>query len=175
MEYVRSLPANPSMTKFFRNLTDRAARQVKISSDDISAYLADLLVDFSHSENLYRFKEHDVSETDYLSRMIEQASEAQGEEKRDYYRQVGDHTLFVLGMVPKQWKGGISSLLEPGYSFAGQQCYFASSQLEPDPHLTEILREMGKQYRNCVASLKWVRKYISDPFYRYMFREFGVT
>jgi hypothetical protein len=38
----------------------------------------------------------------------------------------------------------------------------------------ELFRKLSGQFMQCVAGLNWVKLYINDPFYQYMFREFQV-
>jgi len=36
-------------------------------------------------------------------------------------------------------------------------------------------RKLSAQFEQRVVGLKWVKVYINDPFYQYMFREFDIT
>ena len=40
---------------------------------------------------------------------------------------------------------------------------------------TSVYRKLSEQFEQCVVGLKWVKLYINDPFYQYMFREFDIT
>lgn len=61
------------------------------------------------------------------------------------------------------------------YTDTGKRCYLAASELEPDTGNTIVFRKLADRFDQCVVSLNWVREYTTDPFYRYMFREFGIT
>jgi hypothetical protein len=37
-----------------------------------------------------------------------------------------------------------------------------------------LFRNLSQHFTECVAGLNWVKLYINDPFYQYMFREFQV-
>jgi hypothetical protein len=40
---------------------------------------------------------------------------------------------------------------------------------------TVVYRKLFDQFEQCVMGLNWVKLYINDPFYQYMFREFDIT
>ena len=42
------------------------------------------------------------------------------------------------------------------------------------PESTIVFRKLSEQFEQCVVGLNWVKLYINDPFYQYMFREFQV-
>ena len=42
------------------------------------------------------------------------------------------------------------------------------------PEATVVFRKLSDQFEQCVVGLNWVKHYINDPFYQYMFREFQV-
>lgn len=38
-----------------------------------------------------------------------------------------------------------------------------------------VYQKLSEHFEQCVVSLNWVRLYINDPFYQYMFRQFEIT
>ena len=50
-----------------------------------------------------------------------------------------------------------------------------ASELEPNVETTVVYRKLAEKYERCVLSLNWVREYTTDPFYQYVFRQFGIT
>jgi hypothetical protein len=42
------------------------------------------------------------------------------------------------------------------------------------PDAVGLFRNLSQHFTECVAGLNWVKLYINDPFYQYMFREFQV-
>ena len=38
-----------------------------------------------------------------------------------------------------------------------------------------MVGKLSDQFEQCVVGLNWVKHYINDPFFQYMFREFNVT
>ena len=172
---MREVPADSSLNTLFRNLTDRATNQAELHNEGLSAYLADLLADFSHRKNLYRFRGVDIPEASYVCQLLDRATRLSGEDQQVCYQHAGDYTLFVLGMFPQRSADGASKLLHLVYAYTGPRSYLASSRLESEPDKRKILEDLSEHFESCVLSLNWVQEYTADPFYRYMLKEFGVT
>ena len=169
------LPENHPLKKLFRNLTDRALTQSSLTDRDILFYLSDLLIDFMYIENLYKLKDGTGKEVEYLTDMLQKAQEAGQSKEKSYYKHIGDHSLFILGMFPEHLARGKRILSLSYYSDTGRQSYIAASQLERDVRSMAVFRKLAEKFDRCVLCLNWVREYTTDPFYQYMLRQFGVT
>lgn len=170
-----SFPLNHPVKRLFRGLADRALTQSSISDKDILLYLADLLVDFIYIENLYRIRDQEGKRIEYVVDMLQRATEVRHSERKSYYKHIGDHTLFILGMFPEWLSYGRRMLSPSDYSDAGRWGYITASELEEDVENTVVFRKLAEKFERCVLSLNWVREYTTDPFYQYMFRQFGIT
>lgn len=169
------LPQNHPIRRLFRTLADRAMTQSAVADKDILLYLSELLLDFMWTENLYRLKDEDGRPLLYLVDMLEKASNLPRRQRKGCYKQIGDYTLFSLGFFPERLNYGRRSLPQSYYSDTGRRSYLAASQLEGNVDATHTYRKLADKYERCVLSLNWVREYTTDPFYQYMFRQFGVT
>lgn len=169
------LPENHPLKRLFRNLTDRALTQSSLTDKDILLYLSDLLVNFTHIENLYRLKDDRGTRLEYLIDMLHKAQEVGQQQQKSYYKHIGDHSLFILGMFPEHLIRGRRLFPHSYYSDTGKRSYITASQLERDAQSTVVFRKLAEKFERCVLSLNWVREYTTDPFYQYMLRQFGTT
>jgi hypothetical protein len=93
--------------------------------------------------------------------------------RREYYRQLGDMTLFNLGLFPESLTYGRRTVSPGYYAEQGRRSYTIVAEMEK-PEATIVFRKLSEQFEQCVVGLNWVKLYINDPFYQYMFREFQV-
>lgn len=170
-----NLPENHPARRLFRTLAGRALDQSSLSDKDILLYLSDLLLHFMWTDNLYSLRDQNGQRLVYLVDMFAEASQMPRRERRRCYKQIGDYTLFMLGFFPESLSAGRRSIPPSYYSDAGRRCYLAASELERNADSTVVFRKLADKYERCVLSLNWVREYTSDPFYQFMFREFGIT
>jgi len=169
------IPENHPLKKLFRCVADRALTQSSIPDKDLLFYLSDMLLQFMYIENLYALKDECGKRLEYLVDMFEVASEAPRSRKKAHYQQIGDHTLFILGMFPESLSYGKRMLSHSYYADTGRRSYLAASALEADVETTVVFKKLADKYERCVLSLNWVREYTRDPFYQYMLRQFGIT
>ena len=171
----RELPENHPLKKHFRRVADRALTQSAIPDKDLLFYLSDMLLQFTYIENLYALKDESGKRLEYLVDMFEVAPQAPRSRKKAHYQQIGDHTLFILGMFPESLTYGKRMLSHSYYADTGRRSYMAASELEADLETTVVFKKLADKYERCVLSLNWVREYTRDPFYQYMLRQFGIT
>jgi hypothetical protein len=168
------LPENHPLKRAFRNLTDRALTQSSLPDSQILRYLTDLLIGFTTADQLYRLRDSEGRPLSYLIDMMQQACEAPRSEQKEVYRHIGDYSLFILGMFPESLERGRRAVPASYYVDTGRRSYFVASELERDSQEIALFRKLAEKYERCVLSLNWVREYTHDPFYQYMFREFGL-
>jgi len=169
------VPNNHPLKKLFLSVADRALTQASIPDKDLLFYLSDMLSHFMYVENLYKLKDEDGERLGYLAEMLEGALEVPRSRKKEYYQQIGDYTLFTLGMFPESLTYGRRTLSHSYYADTGRHSYRVASELEQDTESTVVFRKLADKYERCVLSINWVREYTNDPFYQYMLRQFGVT
>src|SRR5215831_12031688 len=96
------IPRDHPIRAFFQQLTERGMGQLNLHDPDTIQYITNLLTDFIHAENMYRIKDEAGHRVQYLFDMLTQAQhEMSPELRRDYYKHVGDLTLFNLGLFPE--------------------------------------------------------------------------
>ena len=107
---ANGIPKNHPLRKLFGGVADRALSQASLADQDLLLYLSDLLIHFIHVSNLYKLKDKEGKSLEYLVDMCEGVSEAPRSHKKVHYQQIGDHTLFMLGMFPESLTRGKRTL-----------------------------------------------------------------
>src|SRR5256885_17064861 len=96
------IPADHPIRAFFRQLTERGMDQLNLHDPDTIQYITNLLIEYVHIENLYLIQDEGGRRVQYLFDMLTQASsETLPDRRRNYYKHVGDLTLFNLGLFPE--------------------------------------------------------------------------
>jgi hypothetical protein len=173
----RDIPQDHPIRLLFQRLTERGMGQLNLHDHDTIQYITNLLTDFVRVENMYRIKDEAGQRVQYLFDMLTQASsEMSPERRRDYYKQVGDVTLFNLGLFPESLTYGHQTVSPGYYAEAGRRSYTIVAEMDSySPRITTVYRKLSEQFEQCVVGLNWVKVYINDPFYQYVFREFDIT
>jgi hypothetical protein len=172
----RSIPADHPIRDLFHQLTERGFGQSNLHDRDTIQYVTNLLTDFVHVDNVYRIKDASGRRIEYLFEILEQASaEMSPTVRRDYYKHLGDLTLFNLGLFPESLTYGHRTMSPDYYAEAGRRSYTIVADMDSATRSTVVYRKLSDQFERCVVGLNWVKHYINDPFFQYMFREFNVT
>ena len=126
-------------------------------------------------ENVYRVRDESGQRVEYLMDMLGYAEEAGSVERSDIHKHVGNFTLFVLGLYPESLTRGRRSISRTHYAAQGRRSYQILFELQNYRSSRMVFRKLSEEFEGCVRALRWVRSYINDPFYQYMFREFDIT
>ena len=173
----RDISNNHPIRILFQRLTERGMHQLNLHDSETIQYITNLLTEFVQIENMYRIKDGAGRRLQYLFDMLTQASsEMSPERRRDCYKHVGDLTLFNLGLFPENLNYGHRTVSPDYYAEAGRRSYTIVAEM--DSYATQsatIYRKLSEQFEQCVVGLNWVKLYINDPFYQYLFREFDIT
>ena len=168
-------PENHFVRQFFRKVADRALGQASLADEDLLLYLSDLLTDFIDCRSVDCLRDAKGDRVIYPTDMMEIAGRLPRSQRKACYQQIGDYTLFMLGMFPESLSRGRRTIPHSYYADTGRRSYVAASELERDISGTVVFRKLAAKYEGCVLTLSWVREYTSDPFYQYMLRQFGIT
>jgi hypothetical protein len=161
--------------EIFQQLTERAMSQLNLRDPDTIEYITNLLTDFVRVENMYRLKDDSGNRLEYVCDILEQASrEMSPSVRREYYRHLGDLTLFMLGLFPESLTYGRRTISAQYYAEQGRRSYNIVADMAGVNGTPVVFRKLSEQFEHCVLGLNWVKVYINDPFYQYMLREFEV-
>src|ERR1041385_5076803 len=170
------IPADHPIRAFFKQLTERGMDQLNLHDPDTIQYITNLLTEFVQIEKLDRFKDESGRRLENLFEMLTQCSnEMSPAMRRDCYKHLGDLTLFNLGLFPESLTYGHRTVSPDYYAETGRRSYTIVAELDSSRRGTIVYRKLSEQFEQCVCGLNWVKVYINDPFYQYMFREFDIT
>lgn len=169
------VPADHPIRSLFLELTERGMGQLNMHDPDTIQYITNLLTEFVHIQNMYRVHHESGRRLQYIFDILEEANEEMSPSiRRDYYRHLGDLTLFNLGLFPESLTYGRRTVSPDYYAVQGRRSYSIVAKMDTS-RSTIVFRKLSDQFERCVISLNWVKRYINDPFYQYMFREFNIT
>jgi hypothetical protein len=170
----RTIPDGHPIRALFQTLTERGFERTKLHDPETIHYIADLLTNFIDIKNLRRMRNDSGDRTNVFA-MMRQAGDARTtEERRACYQHVGDVTLFYLGLFPESLTYGRQTVSPDFYAEQGRRSYQIVAAMDASQQ-TIVFRKLSNEFERCVVGLNWVKHYINDPFYQYVFREFGVT
>ena len=158
------MPEHHPLRRLFLGLTDRALTHTSLRDRDILNYLSNLLMSYMYVEDLCKLTDENGKRLEYLVDMLEHASQ-QGSvaEKKGSYQQIGDYSLFVLGMFPESLGQGRRALPPSYYAETGRHGYRVASELESALKTTVVFRKLAGKFERCVLSLNWIREYTPIP------------
>jgi hypothetical protein len=160
----------------FHRLTERGMGQLNMHDPDTIQYITNLLTEFVHIDNMYRIKDESGQRLKYIFDVLTEVREVMSPElRRDYYKHLGDLTLFNLGLFPESLTYGHRTVSPDYYAETGRRSYTIVAEMDASSRSTIVYRKLSEHFEQYVVGLNWVKLYINDPFYQYMFREFDVT
>jgi len=164
------IPGEHPLRYFFANLThDRFSNRLGWNDLPVSKYVADVLTDFAHIENLYKVRNHKGEPLKEVGEMLLEAdirlNAGSYEREREVYRHIGDFTLFMLGIFPEYLQRIKHRYLihHPDflldYVKVGKQSYRNVSLFESadkkDSYLT--YRKLAENFELCIVGLGYVK------------------
>ena len=152
------------LRRFFTGVTEYAFyTQVGVADPPLVDYLAELLVRFVHSDEVYAIRGVRGSRFDRVADMLAEAQQRQGSARRQVHRHIGDFTLFWTGVYPEvvdklRQAGGKDSLIS--YPEQGKKAYYIASTIPVEKEVapTEVLQRLSEQYELCMYGLSEVRR-----------------
>ena len=164
MESIR--PDHPLRLLFCGMVEHAFYTRVGVCDPNLTGYLADLLVEFTHVERYNRIRNAQGKELKQIASMLAVQSEdspADGMERdRAIYRKIGDYTLFWAGVYPEQLKrsnpNSSDVLLE--YVSKGKKCYAIVAELadEGDDPPSSMFKHLSEDFEYCLYGLGLVRR-----------------
>jgi hypothetical protein len=175
-ETGRDIPENHPIRLLFHQLIERGMGQLNLHDPDTIQYITNLLTQFVNAETMYRTTADRGLRQEYLFDMLAHASAAMSPSlRRDCYKHLGDLTLFNLGLFPESLNYGRRTVSLDYYADTGRRSYTIVAEMDSSSSGTVLYRKLSQQFEQFVAGLNWVKLYINDPFYQFMFREFEIT
>ena len=150
--------------------------QTNVRDEETASYIANLLTEFVRTEDMYRVRDDQGQRLEYLAELMRVTDEATDADiRRDHYKHLGDLTLFMLGLLPERLSRPRRIDSVGYYAEQGRRSYNIVADLEWSRSDAAVYRKLSDQFEQYVLGLNWVKLYINDPFFQYMFREFGIS
>lgn len=164
----RVIPKKHPLSILFTALTERSFYEyVGLCDPYITYYVSNLLIEFTHVDNLYKIRDsrgrklEDVgemlAESDLLSRVHTIDRE------REVRKHIGDYTLFFAGMFPESLRRRVGAIYFNSfndYIRTGKESYRIVSQFEYGEYKKEapLFKRLADNFDMCVVGLNFVKK-----------------
>ena len=170
-------PEHHPIRPLFRRLTERGMDQIDIRDEDSIRYVSSVMSRFVRADQLYQMRDADGRTLVYLADMLSVARDTADLDLRlRQYQYLGDFTLFMLGIFPERLNNrSRRPVAGPYYAAQGRRAYGVVADLTPVRSEPALFRRLADRFDEYVAGLNWVRLYIRDPFFQYMFREYHIS
>jgi hypothetical protein len=161
------ISADHPLRRLFQELVwRRYCSDVRLTDRRMSRYVADLLTDFTHVDNLYRVRDARGRRLEEVGEMLLESNpllEGRSfEYEREVRRHIGDFTLFFTGLFPEWLEGlprrrriGIDALVD--YVAAGKESYAIVSEFD-EFESASLYRRLADGFELCVFGLNLVKQ-----------------
>jgi hypothetical protein len=155
---------------FFTVLTEKNFyEQLGWPDHRVIRYVADLLADFSDVDRVYSFLDQGGRARTMVSEMLLDAElGTSGVADRDAHRQIGDFTLFMMGLFPEHLTRLKTRILSGSGDFlldyvkVGKRSYRIVAELPDDASEVmgeaPLFRRLSEHFELCVAGLGYIRE-----------------
>lgn len=152
----------------FRGFVHRAFHlQMGVSDPQLSRYLADVLVDFTHRDSIFRLRDARGKRLEEVAEMLVEGDVSLNatsfDREREVHKHIGDFTLFWTGVYPEMLRHFRSSsrcdhLID--YVEQGRKSYQIAATFQHGPYAEEapVLRQLSDQFERCMLGLQLVRR-----------------
>jgi len=153
-----------SARRFFAGLTEYAFHsRLGVADTHLVDYIAELLARFVHRDAVYLLKRPNGRRLDQVADMLEEAQFRTGTAKREAHRQIGDFTLFWVGVYPEalkrlQRRGSKDNLVD--YHQQGKRAYRVAAEIpvEEERPSGDLLARLSHNFELCAYGLGEVRR-----------------
>jgi len=167
------VPDHHPLRQLFTALTERTFVQKLGWPDlDVVEYVANLLIDFIHIDQLYRIRNCAGMRLEEIAGMLQEAdlllNAGSLEREREVHRHIGDFTLFMVGIFPefikrikiKQWIHHPDFLID--YIKVGKYSYRNVSEFNYGEYKESVplFRKLSENFELCVMGLGYVKNHL---------------
>ena len=167
-------PRHP-LRQFLFSMTTTSFESAGLPDRDLIGYVTDVLVDFAHMDNLYRFMdEPGRRRAGKPGDMIEELEEAGRQglwPQPELRRHIGDSCLFFAGIYPEHLEGDARRYKPQAFVQIGAESYRKVSEYEAVGPSAKLFRKLSSEFEECVGALHIEREFLHDPFYQYLLRQ----
>lgn len=158
---------HPIRQLFFSLVQQTFSGHLGENSPEVSRYLSDVLVDFTHQDQVFRLRDARGKQLEEVAEMLVEGDVSLNatsfEREREVHKHIGDFTLFWTGIYPEMLRSFRASarrdhLLD--YVEQGRASYRIASTFQYGPYVEEaaLLRQLAERFELYVHGLHMVRK-----------------
>ena len=160
--------ADHPLNHLFTGLVQKhLVRSAGIEDREMAAYIASLLVDFTHVDSLFRIRNARGKRLEDVGEMLIESNPLLGGRsffyEREVRKHVGDYTLFLAGLFPEYLKRlpkrgmRIDAFID--YMEAGKEAYrvVASFDQFEFRNIAPLFRRLAERFELCVFGLNLVK------------------
>ena len=161
---------NHPLRRLFRLLTEQnLAGKLRYEDPDVIGYLADLLTDFTHIDNVYKIRSASGQRVEEVAEMLLEGDLLHRADsiarEREVHKHIGDYTLFMAGLFPeavqrlRSRRVVMSGDALTDYVKTGKRSYrtVAEFTFEGYGEVAPLYRKLSEQFELCVFGLGYVR------------------
>lgn len=153
------------LQRFFAGVTEQTFQtHLGVADPPLLDYLTTLLVRFVRHEAATPIRNTKGESLQHVSEMLAEADHRVGSARRQSHRQVGDCSLFWVGLFPEYLRRRRGRVQIGGYdevAAKGKIAYLVASQLEPDDDAapsSDILARLSDEFDLFAYGLREVRR-----------------
>jgi hypothetical protein len=173
------LGANHSLRTLFSGLVrDTFRTQLRYYDVQVADYMAELLIDFTRTDQLYKIRDATGRRLDDVAEMLIESNPvleaASFDREREVRKHIGDYTLFLTGLFPEHLKRPHRSVRLDyfvDYVKAGKESYTIVSKFDQFEcrRVAPLFRQLADNFELCVYGLNRVRdqmRQMENGYYR---------
>ena len=167
------VPANHPIRGMFHSLTEMSFEQIDLRDRELTRYVADLLVEFIHIDNVYKLRDKQGKRLEYLMDMLLEAVDQEPGGEREARKHIGDYSLFIVGLYPESLMRRRRALSPEYYIEQGKHAYLLVAEMDRAKPTAALFRKLSDKFEYCVTALNIEKSALQDPFYQYLLRQLG--
>jgi hypothetical protein len=168
----RQVPADHPIRQMFRALTEMSFEHIELRDRDLIRYVADLLVEFIHVDNLFRLRDQQGRRLEHLVDMLLDLRDQAPADEREARKHIGDYALFIVGLYPESLTRRRRAVSPEYYIAQGKEAYLIVAEMDRTKPTEMLFRKLSDQFEYCVTALNREKAVLQDPFYQYLWRQF---
>jgi hypothetical protein len=162
------IPADHPLRDLFSAVVERSfEREVGVRDTELTRYVSDVLVDFTHRDSLYRIRNERGLPIEQVAEMLVEGDVALNAtsflREREVHKHIGDFTLFWTGVYPEMLKSlrrqdRCDHLID--YVQQGRASYRIASTFDYGEYAAQapVLRRLAERFEVCRLALRQVRQ-----------------
>lgn len=169
--HPQPIPENHPLRRVFHSLTQASFEQVGHADPELTMYVASLLIDFTHVDNLYRVRDAQGKRLEYLVDLALESQRGDRAHARETQKHLGDYAMFVVGMFPESLQRRRRPMSPNYYVAQGKQAYSTVSEMDGLRPTAALFRKLATNFEVCVCALNVEKDWLRDTFYQYLMRQ----